>query len=36
MALDDEREYPNREDEGYIKLHELYVQLKSAYKKTYG
>ncbi len=35
MALDDKKEYPDREDEGYIKLHELYVQLKTAYKETY-
>ena len=36
MALDDENEYPNKNDEGYIKLHELYVKLKSAYKEIYG
>ena len=36
MVLDDEKEYPDKTDEGYIKLHELYTQLKSAYKDTYG
>ena len=36
MALDDENEYPNKNDEGYIKLNELYVKLKSAYKEIYG
>ena len=36
MALDDENEYPNKNDVGYIKLHELYVKLKSAYKEIYG
>ena len=36
MALDDKKEYPNRKDEGYTRLHELYVNLKNAYKETYG
>lgn len=36
MALDDESEYPDKEDEGYIALQELYVDLKNAYKETYG
>ena len=36
MTLSDEKEYPDKEDEGYIKLHELYVDLKMAYKETYG
>jgi len=36
MALDDENEYLNKNDEGYIKLHELYVKLKSAHKVIYG
>lgn len=35
MALDDEKEYPDKKDEGYIKLYELYVDLKKAYKETY-
>jgi hypothetical protein len=35
MALDDEKEYPDKEDEGYIRLHQLYVALKKAYKETY-
>jgi len=35
MALDDEKEYPDKKDEGYQKLHELYVNLKKAYKETY-
>ena len=32
MALDDEKEYPDKENEGYIRLHELYLDLKKAYK----
>ncbi len=35
MTLDDEKEYPDKKDEGYIKLYELYVDLKKAYKETY-
>jgi hypothetical protein len=35
MVLDDEKEYPDKNDEGYIKLYELYVDLKKAYKETY-
>ena len=35
MALDDEKEYPDKNDEGYIKLYELYLDLKKAYKETY-
>ena len=35
MALGDEKEYPDKKDEGYIKLYELYVDLKKVYKKTY-
>ena len=36
MALDDEREYPDKNDIGYIELRELHVNLKNAYKETYG
>jgi hypothetical protein len=36
MALDDEKEYPDKKDEGYLQLHELYINLKKAYKETYG
>ncbi|MEA3412472.1 MAG: hypothetical protein U9R74_13170 [Pseudomonadota bacterium] len=36
MVLDDEKEYPDKMAEGYIKLHELYARLKNAYKDTYG
>ncbi len=36
MTLSDEEEYPDKKDEGYIKLHELYVDLKREYKETYG
>jgi hypothetical protein len=36
MVLKDEKEYPDKEDEGYIKLNELYVYLKNEYRKTYG
>ena len=35
MPLDDEKEYPDKKDEGYKKLYELYVNLKKAYKETY-
>ncbi len=35
VVLDDEKEYPDQEDEGYIKLQELYVDLKKAYKESY-
>jgi hypothetical protein len=35
MALDDEEVYPDKNDVGYIKLHELYADLKKAYKETY-
>ena len=35
VALDDEKEYPDKKDEGYIKLQALYVDLKKAYKATY-
>ena len=36
MTLDDEKEYPDKKDEGYLQLHELYINLKKAYKETYG
>jgi len=35
MTLDDEKEYPDKKDAGYIKLYKLYVDLKNAYKETY-
>ncbi len=35
MALYDVKEYPDKSNEGYIKLQELYVDLKRAYKETY-
>jgi hypothetical protein len=35
MALDDEKEYPDKNDEGYVMLYELYAYLKKAYKETY-
>jgi len=35
MALDDGKEYPDKKDEGYIKLYDLYADLKKAYKETY-
>jgi hypothetical protein len=34
-VLNDEKEYPDKNGEGYIKLRELYVDLKRAYKETY-
>jgi hypothetical protein len=36
MVLNDEKEYPDKEDEGYIKLNELYVYLKDEYRETFG
>lgn len=36
IVLKDEREYPDKEDEGYLKLQELYLELKQADKETYG
>lgn len=36
MVLNDKKEYPDQEDEGYIKLKELYVHLKNEYQKTYS
>ena len=35
MTLNDAKEYPDKQDEGYVKLHMLYVNLKQAYKETY-
>ena len=35
LVLDDEKEYPDKNDLGYIKLNELYLELKQAYKETY-
>lgn len=36
MVLDDENEYPDKEDEGYLRLHELYVELKKSDKEVNG
>lgn len=36
MVLNDEEEYPNKKDEGYLKLQELYIHLKSEYQTAYG
>ncbi len=36
MTLNDEKEYPDKKDKGYIKLNELYMHLKIASKETYG
>lgn len=36
MVLNDENEYPDKEDEGYLRLHELYVELKKADKEVNG
>ncbi|OQX76914.1 MAG: hypothetical protein B6D64_09035, partial [Bacteroidetes bacterium 4484_276] len=35
MALDDEDEYPDKNNEGYTKLHELNMYFKKAYKETF-
>ena len=36
LALDDEKEYPDKNDEGYRLLQELYVFLKKAHKEVHG
>ncbi|MBF0548587.1 MAG: hypothetical protein HQM08_29420 [Candidatus Riflebacteria bacterium] len=35
MALNDEKECPDKRDEGYIELYELYMDLKKDYEYTY-
>ena len=35
MTLNDVKEYPDKQNDGYIELHKLYVNLKQAYKYTY-
>ena len=35
MTLNDVKEYPDKRDEGYKELHNLYVNLQKAYKDTY-
>lgn len=35
IVLNDEKEYPDKNDEGYVKLNELHVDLKKLYKETY-
>lgn len=34
-VLSDAKEYPDQEDEGYLRLQELFIHLKSIYKNTY-
>jgi len=34
--FNDEKEYPDKKDEGYSLLHELYVYLQNAHKETHG
>ena len=36
LALEDKKEYPDKEDEGYIQLHDLYIYLKNAHKEVHG
>jgi hypothetical protein len=36
MVLNDEKEYPDKEDDGFKKLNELYVHLKNEYRRAYG
>ena len=36
FVLKDEREYPDKEEEGYVQLQELHIHLKTEYRKTYG
>ncbi len=35
MTLNNEKEYPDKQDDGYIALHELFINLSQAYKDTY-
>jgi hypothetical protein len=35
MALNDEEEYPDKGDDAYMELSELYADLKKAYQETY-
>jgi len=35
MVMNDEKEYPDKNDEGYLRLLDLYVDLKRVYKETY-
>jgi hypothetical protein len=35
IVLKDEKEYPDKKGEDYIKLYDLFVDLKKAYKETY-
>ncbi len=35
MTLNNEKEYPDKKDEGYIALNYLFVSLSKAYKETY-
>lgn len=35
LVLEDQKEYPDKNDIGFIKLHELYVELKKEYKETF-
>ena len=35
MVLNDEKEYPDKEDDGFLKLQELSSHLKNEYKKMY-
>jgi len=36
MVLSDEKKYPDHEDEGYVRLQELFIHLKTEYRNTYG
>ncbi len=36
MVLDDKKDYPDKDDEGYLRLHELYMELKKADKEING
>jgi len=35
LVLDDQKEYPDKSDIGFIKLHELYENLKKEYKEKF-
>ena len=36
MALDNEKEYPDKNSKGYVLLFELHRDLRNKYEETYG
>ncbi len=35
MTLNNKKEYPDKQDESYIQLYDLYINIKQAYQETY-